>query len=343
MNFVGHLDGIRNGEIYGWALDAGNPLEPVKLTVQINHRRAAELLAVYYRPDVAERMNSSGRHGFYLDLAKCWRHAGDIAVDVRFPNGQSLEGSPIRTPISQHPRERVSSPTLLFIHIPKTAGTAFREAAIPNYKQSEIAYVYADPPGFPWYLGRFPIEQRARLRLVVGHYIYGIHDWIPNECRYFTIVRNPLSRIWSHYNHFVEQNSNLAFTATGEARTLQEMLENRIAVELDNLMVRYFAGVDDTAFPIGTLDHAVYELAALHLDRAFPCVGMQERLDDAYECLRNELGWTRGALPKSMNAASYSSTGRWTAQEEKLMRHFNKWDLMLYERICQRPQPGVPS
>jgi galactose-3-O-sulfotransferase len=336
LRFFGQVDSVANNEIYGWAFNADKPLEPVKVTLYINNRRAAEALAVYYRSDVAESMNSSGQQGFYFDLTRCCERAGDIIFDVRLPNGEVLEGTPIRVDVPAC--DRSSCPTLLFMHIPKTAGTAFREAALANYKQSEVAYIYADPPGFPLYLEDLPMEQRARFRFVAGHLVYGMHDWIPNDCCYFTILREPLSRIWSAYNHLIEQHNKLVFAADDRIRSLEEMFENRIAAELDNLVVRYFSGVDGRSFPVGTVDREVYELAVLHLEQAFPYVGMQERLEDAYAYLRNRLGWKQGTPPQIMNAATYSSTGRRSSAEEKLMRHFNKWDIMLYEHIGRRAQ-----
>jgi hypothetical protein len=34
-SFVGHTDAVENGEIYGWALDLANPVQPVTITVFI--------------------------------------------------------------------------------------------------------------------------------------------------------------------------------------------------------------------------------------------------------------------------------------------------------------------
>lgn len=338
LRYFGRLDGVSNDEVYGWAFDAHNPLEPVNVRLFINNRRAAEALAVYYRPDVAEQMKSSGQQGFYFDLMRCYDRSGDIILDVRLPNGELLDGSPVRVHVPAC--KGTSHPTLLFMHIPKTAGTAFREAVVANYKQSEVAYMYEDPPGFPLYLEDLPIEQRARFRFVAGHLVYGMHDWIPNDCSYFTILREPLSRVWSAYNHLIEQNNRVAFAADGSSRSLEEMFEDRVAAELDNVVVRYFSGIDGRELPVGAVDGEVYDRAVWNLEQAFPYVGMQERLGDAYEYLHKRFGWTNDTPPQIMNTGSYSPTGRRSSKDDKLIRHFNKWDIMLYEHVCQRAQPS---
>jgi Sulfotransferase family len=338
LRFFGQLDAVANGEIYGWAFDADNPLEPVKVALYINRRRAAEALALYFRPDVAEEMNCSGQQGFYFDLARCCDRAGDIIIDVRFPNGQLMDGVPVRVhmPMCDHS----SHPTLMFMHIPKTAGTAFREAALAHYKQSEVAYIYRHPPGFPVDLVELPVTQRAHFRFVVGHFRYGFHEWIPNKCSYFAMVRNPVSRVWSQYNHLIEQKDALAFTADGRGRSIEEMLENGTTVELDNMAVRSFSGIQDADFPPGTINQEAYDLAIAHLEQEFVYVGMQERMKEAYESLRKKLGWTRSLTPEIMNVGSYPSANQPDSKQHKLIRHFNKWDIMLYEYVSHRAQAG---
>jgi hypothetical protein len=49
--FVGHVDAIENGEIYGWALNLAAPAQPVMVSVFIDGVLGAEALAGYYRPD----------------------------------------------------------------------------------------------------------------------------------------------------------------------------------------------------------------------------------------------------------------------------------------------------
>ncbi len=335
------MDGIRDGEIYGWAIDHDDPLQPVKITAYIDNQPAAEALALYYRPDLAANLSCSGQQGFYIDLTGCCDPAGEVMVDVRFPNGESLPGGPIRAHIPEPDRSPHS--TLLFMHIPKTAGTAFREAATANYKRSEVAYVYeGDPLGFPLDPSALPLRQRTRFRFVVGHFVYGAHVVVPNDYSYFTIVRSPLNRIWSQYNWMVENSSPFVTAADGRTRSLEEMFENRIATELDNITVRYFAGVYDRDVPVGAVNQDIYDLAIQHLEEAFPYVGIQERIEDAYEYLRNRLRWKRTLPPAIVNAGLYTATGRWSERDEKLMQHFNKWDIMLHEHIGGRAQPDGP-
>jgi uncharacterized protein DUF4118 len=132
LGIFAHLDGLEDGVVSGWAYDADHPEEPLAVTVYINKRPVAYTAAVYYRPDVAESMQCSGQFGFYVDVAEYLREHDEVSLEARLPNGWLLEGAPavIR---SGALRPRTSKPTVLFMHIPKTAGTAFREAIASNF------------------------------------------------------------------------------------------------------------------------------------------------------------------------------------------------------------------
>jgi Sulfotransferase family len=327
---VGHFGGIRDGEVFGWALNSQNLAEPARVTAYVNGRPTAEALAVYYRPDVAQHLNCSGRHGFYLDLSRS-DVSTDAMVDVRLANGRYLRGVPVHAHLPRRPR--LQTPTLLFMHIAKTAGTALRETILNNYKQSDVAYIYPDPPGFPVRnLRDLPLSQRAQFAFVVGHFQYGIHEEIPNDYSYFTIVRNPVHRIWSHYQYLVEYNSHLA-VENGRVKSLEEVLENRVTANLDNMMVRCFAGVDEGDFPPGSINADVYDLALRHAQDAFLFIGHQERIGDAYSFLQEKFGWHWSVPPETMNSGSYAAKEQIGDLDAKLVKQFNYWDCKLYEHI----------
>jgi Domain of unknown function (DUF4118)/Sulfotransferase family len=333
LGALGHLDGIQDGEIYGWAINPDIPSKPAKITAHVNGRPVVEALAVYYRPDVAEQFKCSGQHGFYLDLSKVSETDTDAIIDVRLSNGRSLQNAPMRAHLPYRRRSR--TPTVLYMHIAKTAGTALRETIVNNYKQSEIAYIYPEPPGFPvGDLRDLPLAQRAQFRFVVGHFQYGIHNEIPNDYAYFSIVRNPLHRVRSHYNFFVEYKSPIV-ARNGHVKSLEEVLEGKLTVDLDNLLVRCFAGVNERHFPPGTINAEIYELARHHAEKEFLYIGQQERLADAYSCLQEKLGWHWRLPPEMMNRGSYSREDRMADAEAALIKRFNSWDLKLYEHILE--------
>lgn len=329
--FVGHIDAIENGEIYGWALNVQVPSQSVTVSIYVDGTLAAEALAGYYRPDVAKALSCSGRNGFYVEVDSLCHVGQNVAVDVRFPDGSRIEGGPIIHKATEN-RARADGPTLLFLHIPKTAGTAFREVVMRNYRQSEVMYMYGDPPGFPVAsLRDIPLQQRARLRLVFGHYGYGVHCDMPNACDYAALIRHPVYRIWSHYTHLVRDGNPAAVFGTRPKR-IEEMLEERESVYLDNLYVRYFCGLEEAVLPPGSITGEIYEQALKNAKKPNVFLRAQEDLTSAYNSLAEELGWIQGLDCPRVNVSPLPNVLP-GPKEIQAIRHFNAWDFKLYEDL----------
>jgi hypothetical protein len=320
----GRLDGCIEGELYGWALNPKEPLSAPKLTLCVESRPVAEVVPVQYRPDI-------GRHSFYFDVSQYCAPGQRTTVDARLPDGRLLPNSPLA--VSVPARSARPSDAVLFMHIAKTAGTAFREAIAENYRQSEIAYLYPDPPGLLTYkLELLPLEQRKGFRLVIGHFQYGIHSLLPQKCQYVTIVREPVARIISHYRYILEKRNERGTGNEDSAGALVAMLERYETVNLDNLMVRCFAGVDEKDVPPGYVNQEVYALAVQHLENDFSFVGYQESANEAYLNLQQRLNWKPRAALDSVNKGRFSATQKYESARQAI-EHFNRWDCQLYEQI----------
>jgi hypothetical protein len=323
---LGRLDGDIEGEIFGWAYDGNEPLKPPKITIYLDNRPVGEIFPVWHRPDI-------GPHCFYFDLAECCP-PGPAYVEAKFPDGVRLPNSPIRIEIPARSVAALSE-TVLFMHIPKTAGTAFREAIVGNYRASQVAYLYPDPPGFlPCDFGLLPLEQRARFRLILGHYHYGVHQFLPQKATYFTIVRDPVHRVVSHFRYLMEPQEGPSGASPG---LLAELLERGATVNLDNLMVRCFSGVVKGDVPPGHVNRDVYERAVQHLRTSFKFIGYQEHSREAYAALQAQFGWNHRAALEVVNRGGLGDDRFESVR--KTIEHFNRWDCQLYAEI-RRLFPG---
>ncbi|MGZ4532437.1 MAG: hypothetical protein ACXVXP_08805, partial [Mycobacteriaceae bacterium] len=88
-------------------------------------------------------------------------------------------------PESEHPP--ASDPTVVFLHIGKTAGATLRRILPRNLPRTRVLRLRNpswSPHGF---LSTLPIEQfagmpeaeRLRPRLIMGHMVFGIHEFVP--------------------------------------------------------------------------------------------------------------------------------------------------------------------
>ncbi len=67
--FDGHLEGVLDGKLYGWARHIGN-LTPVLLDLLIDDRLAATFPAGEFRGDLLAAGLGNGNHAFFLDLGE---------------------------------------------------------------------------------------------------------------------------------------------------------------------------------------------------------------------------------------------------------------------------------
>jgi hypothetical protein len=340
LGIHGQLDGIRDGEVYGWAMDCDRPTEPLLVTISVDGRPVAEAAAVYYRADVESGMHSSGSYGFCVDLSQRVRAATEAVVEARTSDGQMLENSPqtMRIPA----RARPAGPAILFMHIPKTEGIAFREAIAANYPESAVAYIYGTAPGFLVRdLRRLPLEQRRDLRFVIGHFEYGLHHDLPQDTLYVTIVREPAGRALSQYVMLQRTEPELLKQKNGRMLPLEELLERKPHIHFDNALVRHFGAVDEREFPAGAVNQELYEKALYYLHTGFMFVGHQEFAGPAYAWMRTRFGWTARPELEIVNAGTSRPNADQIQSVRKAFETFNRWDYLLYEEILRLyPYPG---
>ncbi len=89
---------------------------------------------------------------------------------------------------------------LIFLHIPKTAGTTLNRIIDWQYDPRVIFTV--DPHRIRPTINHFyalPEERRRRLQVVRGHPPYGVHELLPQGAIYTTSLRDPVARLVSSY------------------------------------------------------------------------------------------------------------------------------------------------
>ncbi len=333
LGIRGQLDGIKDGVVYGWAMDCDRPSEPVLVAISVDSRPAAEIAAVYYRPDLEIGLQSSGSYGFYADLSSGVAIEKEALVEARISNGPPLLNSPQQMRIP--PRATPDGPTVLFMHIPKTAGIAFREAIVENYREPAVACMYGTAPGFLVRdLRRLPLEQRRGLRFVIGHFQYGIHHDLPQEALYVTLVREPVARLLSHYA-FLERTQPELLREGGRVLTLETLVEMKPHVHFDNALVRHFGGVDEREFSAGAVNEQLYEKAVYYLRTGFTFVGHQEFAANAYHRLQQRFGWYARPELEIVNAGLRRLQDARAESIRAACEAHNRWDILLYKEILK--------
>src|SRR5689334_19120445 len=94
-----------------------------------------------------------------------------------------------------------ASDSLVFLHIPKCAGSSFRDILLRRVRNEQVFSMYEDRPRRVEQLKRMSEERRCNIKLVLGHFNYGVHEYFSQPFSYITFLRHPLDMMVSHY-HF---------------------------------------------------------------------------------------------------------------------------------------------
>jgi hypothetical protein len=228
---------------------------------------------------------------------------------------------------------------LLFIHIPKTAGTSFR---------SELEQYFGGEAVFPgsWYLERLyrgdypPVEQftrdiealRRKIRVVTGHYPYSQLISVLSDVDRAVFLREPVARAISYLEHArarVPRFSGSTFEA------IAGLEGERPNPEIVNLQTRFLS---THRRPEERLDSALANL------KAFEFVGITERYRESIT-LCNRIFKLRLAGSRHDNAGG-GRCGEVSRELRQYLHQHNRDDLVLYRaalaqfrRPEDRPKP----
>jgi competence ComEA-like helix-hairpin-helix protein len=235
-----------------------------------------------------------------------------------------------------------AAPVVLFLHIPKTAGSTLSALVYENHSDPERRYFDDDDrfPGVWTFYDGFSIDEALAppsedkveslrdpgLRAVVGHFAFGLDALVPGPSTYVTVLRDPVQRVLSLYAHemlwFQDTHGILA-----GGLSLESVLAGGAARDFDNGQVRRLCGGD---FAFGACSPQHLARAKENLATRFTLVGLTDRFDETVLILGRRLGWTSTLfVPKLVNR---HRTAIVTPSEEALaeIAEVNRYDVELY-------------
>jgi hypothetical protein len=227
-----------------------------------------------------------------------------------------------------------SSAPLYFMHIPKTAGTSVRAVLAEQYRPEELLLVYEDELNLAHPDEAFTARARTRLhetRIIYGHYYYGIHELLGSRPIYVAIIRDPIERVLSFYNHSARVPGWPYYSRIQQGLTLADFVANCVDYQVNNLMTRMIAGVKER-HELRVLSESYLEQAFAHISKSFLAIATVERLNDMMELLKPTLGWKRYDLPR-LNATEGPLVQAPDGRTRAIIQEHNRLDTALYQKF----------
>lgn len=244
-------------------------------------------------------------------------------------------GSDEQLAVTMSQKEPISPEhTVVFLHIPKAAGTTLHDVLERQYARDRIYNVIGPRDVRIDAFRALPVDERRRYRLIKGHMHFGLHELIPNPTTYITVLRDPVDRVLSHYFYVKRTPRHYLYKhVTEKSITLEEYVSSRMSLELNNGQVRALFGSGHVDVPYGTCTREMLIAANHNLQHHFSIVGIAERFDETLLLMKRAMGWKRPPVYVRKNVTK--SRLRRTDVAASVIRRIeadNELDIELYDR-----------
>lgn len=190
-----------------------------------------------------------------------------------------------------------NSEIVIFIHIPKAAGTTFYKVLDRQYKPRQILYIEHGlaKQGSIDAFRQLADDRKSYLRCIRGHMPFGLHKWLSQPVTYITILRNPVERVISYY-HYVRSTPNHRFYSEviQKNMSLEDFVRKIMDINENNLQVRWISGCvdfDSVMPPYDDLPSNALDLAKENIESCFTVCGLTERFNESLLLMQKILGW----------------------------------------------------
>jgi len=154
--------------------------------------------------------------------------------------------------------------TLVFNHIPKTAGSTFLNILQKQYFNDEIYII--DAMNFSNSIRKFKKlseTERSRIKCITGHGTSLLFEDLKDPYEVVTFVRNPNETLISSYYYIKRATWNKYHKDVVKMNSILEFIEFRKDLNLDNQQTRYLANSIDNLLldtnPFCAVDELMYE------------------------------------------------------------------------------------
>lgn len=229
------------------------------------------------------------------------------------------------------------SKTIMFMHIPKAAGSTLTGFFSSRFNEDELfisgSYGRTHIDDSMYFANLDPAE-KAAYRYVAGH--MEINAFLGVENKYsFTFLRSPVQRMISLYNYVCSnQNHHMNSFAHMHCKGVADFVEKARWDELHNGMTRRLLGVINVEMPL--YDSRVVANAIGNLDAFFDFVGIQESFDKSFFLLADALGISIEEMGYTSRNIGSSGIKKINPLEFERVKKYNQMDYEVYNHAKGR-------
>jgi len=217
------------------------------------------------------------------------------------------------------PASNIRYPEIISLHIPKTAGTSFRNILKSVYGDDQVVRFDINEQGIKMNEQPYALKHLPEVRVIHGHFTMPSlkeNFTLPENYKLITWLRDPVKRVVSNFYYLEDR--------------LTEILKEKRELNILNNM------------PRSLIDYARLEFNRNKLSKFlsgtslsdFDFIGLTESFSEDIKRLEKILGWDRQAetLHQNKSVNSENDVPEETLEE---IRSLNREDIKLYMEVMQ--------
>lgn len=231
--------------------------------------------------------------------------------------------------------------SIIFIHIPKTAGSTLDVIMMRQYERKLIFPLDLPVQKSIAEFKKLPEARKREIKVIHGHMRFGLHEYFPQPCTYITILRDPIERVISHY-YYILRTPDHEFhnEVTSKNMSLKDYVGSRMTTELDNAQLRILYGVEATgngfgqcSIGFGQCSTEMLESVKKNIREHFAVVGLTERFDETLILLKRAFGWKPPYYIKQNVTKNRPLKEEISKDTLNLIEKYNELDIELYRYV----------
>lgn len=220
---------------------------------------------------------------------------------------------------------------LVFLHIPKAAGSTLQAVLRRVYRARPTVYFNGRPDEVEIFAS-LPEAQRHAVDIVAGHVHYGVHRHMREGARYLTMLRDPVDRVVSHYHYVLRETNHVEHPrVVSEGLSLDDYVRTSYSRMIDNDHVRWLNEALHQDVDFGCVSRGMLDEAKRVLVEDVAALGLVERFDESLELARRALHWADTSYTRLNVTEGRPAPREGGERTEQRIRELNTLDIELYE------------